>query len=176
MDEITKNFLTYDYPKAKDLAKSFLTLIAAILVVSITFSEKIIGFQTATRSKKVFLVMSWVLFFIAIICCGVALVFHYMAVLEAIDCGLLPCDSPRYSLNYRDFFNIGSTIMGFAGISFGLGLISLIGSALLSMSMSSLRRPSIEGSSTDVLIERLVLDSDSDPKLETAPGERSTPL
>jgi hypothetical protein len=157
------------------LRNHFLTLISAILVVSITFSEKVIGFQSATRSKKVFLVMSWILFFIAIICCGVALVVHYRALLEAIDCGLPPCNSP-YGLNYWDYFNIGTSIMGFAGIFFGLGLMSLIGSALLSMSMSSLHGPSTEGSSTDVLIERLVLDSDSDPKSETAPGERSTPL
>jgi hypothetical protein len=175
MDEITKNFLTYDYPEAKDLAKSFLTLIAAILVFSITFSEKIIGFQTAARSKKVFLVMSWVLFFIAIICCGVAIVINYSAILEAVDCGLSPCDSP-HGWNYWDEFNAGNGIMGIAGVSFGLGLISLIVSALLSISMSPLRRPSTEGSSTDVLIERLVLDSDSDSKSETAPGERSTPL
>jgi hypothetical protein len=37
MDQVTKDFLTYDYAEAKDLAKSFLTLIAAILVFSITF-------------------------------------------------------------------------------------------------------------------------------------------
>jgi hypothetical protein len=172
MDEITKNFLTYDYPEAKDMAKSFLTLIAAILVFLITFSEKIIGFQTAGRNKKIFIVMSWVLFLISIISCGVALVVYYGTILDAVDCGFSSCGP--YGLIYWTTFNIGNNIMGVAGASFGLGLISLIVSALLSMSMSPPGRPSTEGSSTDVLIERLVLDSGSDTKSETAPGERST--
>ena len=44
MDDYIKDFLTYDYAEAKDLAKAFLTLISVILVFSITFSDKVINF------------------------------------------------------------------------------------------------------------------------------------
>ena len=40
-------FLRYDYTETKDLAKAFLTLVSSILVISITFSEKVLGGQSA---------------------------------------------------------------------------------------------------------------------------------
>ena len=48
MDPSIKDFLAYDYMEAKDMAKAFLTLVSAILVGTITFSEKIVNFETAT--------------------------------------------------------------------------------------------------------------------------------
>jgi hypothetical protein len=49
-----KTFLDFVYPEVKDLCKHFLTLVTGILVFSVTFSEKIVIFQTAgkwARSK-----------------------------------------------------------------------------------------------------------------------------
>ena len=56
MDPNVEIFLKYEYAEATNLAKSFLTLIAAILVFSVTFSERVVGFQTAGRSSRVLLV------------------------------------------------------------------------------------------------------------------------
>jgi hypothetical protein len=47
---IAANFLKYDYPFTVDMAKSFLTLISAVLVFSITFSDKIVDFPKADKA------------------------------------------------------------------------------------------------------------------------------
>ena len=49
-----KDLITYDYGEAKDLAKAFLTLVSAILVGTIIFSEKIVNFQYSLHATKTF--------------------------------------------------------------------------------------------------------------------------
>jgi hypothetical protein len=61
--QFRQDFLKYDYAETKDLSKSFLTLVAAILVFSLTFSEKIVDFST-----------SWQI--IASISCHIMVSFH----------------------------------------------------------------------------------------------------
>lgn len=52
--------LKYDYPETKDMCKQFLTLITTVLVISLTFSEKVIQFSAANVYSKWSLVTAWV--------------------------------------------------------------------------------------------------------------------
>ena len=91
MDDRVKDFLTYDYGEAKDLAKSFLTLVSAILVGTITFSEKIINFQTASAGQRRLTIASWSFFVLSMIICGIGLCFLFSSASMAVDCGYNNC-------------------------------------------------------------------------------------
>lgn len=73
--EQQKLFLDRDYAEAKDLAKTFLTLLSAILVVSITFSEKVVDTANASLLALGAMIVCWIMLLIAIVACGVGLVF-----------------------------------------------------------------------------------------------------
>jgi hypothetical protein len=77
-------FLKYDYVETKDLAKAFLTLVSGILVLSITFSEMIVGVSTGGRKARFALAACWVLLICALLSCGLALVLITYAAGEAI--------------------------------------------------------------------------------------------
>lgn len=53
-------FVKSDYGEMKDLAKSFLTLLTAALVASITFSEKIVDLSHAGIWARLLMVPSWI--------------------------------------------------------------------------------------------------------------------
>jgi hypothetical protein len=100
MDEGIKDFLRYDYKEAKDLATSFLTLVSAILVGTVTFSEKIVDFQRAPAFQRSLVIGSWVAFVFAIISSGIAVIFDYNSVLAARRCGGIDhtCDPSKDAL------------------------------------------------------------------------------
>ena len=52
LPEFVDNFLKYDYGETKDLCKSFLTLVSALLVFSVTFSEKIVAFPAPNLLRR----------------------------------------------------------------------------------------------------------------------------
>jgi hypothetical protein len=163
MNNDMKDFLTWDYKEAKDLATSFLTLIAAVLVFTVTFSEKVVGFANASKSKKLFLVASWILFLLAIIFCGTALVAYYNAAIAAAGCGPLPCageSSP--STAYVTAWVVGNNLMFAAGGSFVLGLLSLVVSAFMSVWSQPAQSTSAAGSSSDSLAEHVVLEASTE--------------
>jgi hypothetical protein len=54
-----KSFLEYQYVEIKDLSKEFLAVIAGILALSVTFSEKIIDLPTASLFTKGLLIAIW---------------------------------------------------------------------------------------------------------------------
>jgi hypothetical protein len=72
-----KDFLTYDYAETKDLGKAFLTLISAVLVFSMTFSDKVIDFPRAGRGARLTLFVGWACFALAIIICGIAFCLNH---------------------------------------------------------------------------------------------------
>lgn len=74
MEEAEK-FLKYDYAETKDLLKTFITLISATLVVSVTFSEKVVGYSNAAMQVRYTLFASWALLITALICSGIAMSF-----------------------------------------------------------------------------------------------------
>jgi hypothetical protein len=127
MDDMTKQFLTYDYGETKDLAEHFLTLIVAVLVFSLTFSEKIIQFPKANRHVRIATLTSWSLFLLAIVASGIALVLISQAAAAELY-GAAPFTLKNAEeLEYR---SINALLVG--GVSFVVGLALLIVAALLS--------------------------------------------
>jgi hypothetical protein len=71
--ELADMFIKYDYAETKDLFETFITLISGTLVLSLTFSEKVIGFsQAAIRTKRI-LFSAWTLFIVSLISAGLSL-------------------------------------------------------------------------------------------------------
>jgi hypothetical protein len=124
LPEFVDNFLKYDYGETKDLCKSFLTLVSALLVFSVTFSEKIVGFPRAKPAAKACLVLTWALFLIAIIACGIGLT------LMALAAGAVLYDAtpgyPQQAYTAYDWIIL-------AGCSFVSGLVMLIVTAIISV-------------------------------------------
>jgi hypothetical protein len=73
LEQRAKVFLEKDYAETKDLAKTFLTLLSALLVTSITFSEKIVDIHNSRRTPLVCMVSCWFLLLLAIIFAGAGL-------------------------------------------------------------------------------------------------------
>jgi hypothetical protein len=71
--------MQYDYAETRSLCKDFLTLVSAILVFSIAFSEKIVDFANAPLHTRRWLLSSWQCFIAAIVACGIGLCFITLA-------------------------------------------------------------------------------------------------
>jgi hypothetical protein len=67
------NFLQYDFAETKDLSMHFLTVVIAVLVFSLTFAEKIAGFNGADRVIRAALTAGWCNFLLSIVFCGIAI-------------------------------------------------------------------------------------------------------
>ncbi len=70
LEQKAKLFLEKDYAESKDLAKTFLTLLSAILVGSITFSEKIVDIHNSKRAPLLAMIVCWLLLMLAIVFTG----------------------------------------------------------------------------------------------------------
>src|SRR5436305_14054304 len=124
LSEGSELFLKYNYAETKDLCKHFLTVVTAVLVFSLTFSEKIVDYKNATRFAKILLLTSWALFFVSIIACGIGLVFISLAGGSAVYQGIPP-QPPQALSAYR--FIVA------AGFSFILGLLSLMATGFVAV-------------------------------------------
>ena len=114
-------FLQYDFPQTRDLLKSFLTLVSAVLVLSVTFSEKITKTHDADVNVRRLMFASWVFFFLAIIFGGTGILFIAGAAGCAIY-GYIPIVAcGGWSLAIAAW-SVG--VMG--GVSFSLGLICIM--------------------------------------------------
>jgi hypothetical protein len=82
-EQRAKLFLEKDYAETKDLAKTFLTLLSALLVMSITFSEKIVDIHNSRRAPLACMVICWFLMLLAIIFVGAGLATMAVAAGEA---------------------------------------------------------------------------------------------
>jgi hypothetical protein len=116
LPEMSELFLKYDFPETKDLCKSFLSLVSGILVFSITFSEKIVGFPRAVRRAKICLFLTWGLLLGAIICCGVGLAMYSFAAGQALYGG---------TNEYPELAQEAVPFGVLAGALFVLGMLSL---------------------------------------------------
>jgi hypothetical protein len=117
-------FIEKDYTEMKDLAKAFLTLVTAVFVASITFSEKIVNFSTAGWWSKGMMITSWVLLLLAIASCGLAVSIAAMGAIGAAH-------DPSYEFvqfGYRSaYFFISS------GLLFGSALVALLVAGIISL-------------------------------------------
>jgi hypothetical protein len=121
--ELDLNFTTNMYPQLLDLGKFFLTVLIGIFVASITFSEKIINFNSTSWWAKSLLILCWILLLISIVSDGVGLVFltNWYAV-ELI----------KHAQFHVKLFTQSFICFGLAGISFGLALTSMLSAGLIS--------------------------------------------
>ncbi len=114
------DFIKYDFTITEDLCKQFITVVTGVLVFSLTFSEKIIGFSTAKKSFRILLGISWASMLFAIIACGLGLTYICIAGGQAVYGG------GGYPIAAWTSYKWITA----AGISFIVGLISLIIAAL----------------------------------------------
>jgi hypothetical protein len=122
MNPTNDTFLKFDYAEVKDLATRFLTLISGILVLSITFSDRV----AKNASAKRYLVTSWACFISAIIASGLALACMFYS-------GLQASHPEKTYQSWGDFQSWGEVAYGaleFGGIVFVAGLILLMMSAI----------------------------------------------
>jgi hypothetical protein len=117
-------FIKFDYAECKDLAKSFLTLMSAILVASITFSEKVVDVHAAGRSPLLAMISCWVLLLSALLACGAGLAMISFA---AGNAAYLP------HLDYRVLEGAAALLFVLAGLLFAASLIALFVSGVLSI-------------------------------------------
>lgn len=117
-------FLSRDYAEAKDLSKSFLTLLTAILVASITFSEKIVDLGHSSWWARGSMVGCWILLLIAIAACGSGLTLMTFAAGMA---------SYQPDLDYFSYETQAMKLYIVAGLAFGTGLASLLLAGLISL-------------------------------------------
>ena len=120
MDLQADKFLKFDYQQVKDLCVSFLTLISAILVFSITFAEKILKFPQSSAPAKGCLLISWLFFIVAILLSGTALACMFYAGLQA-----------NYDQPYQAWGDFAERVLQLGGVFFVGGLIELMLSAFV---------------------------------------------
>jgi hypothetical protein len=117
-------FLSVDYAEAKDASKAFLTLLTAILVASITFSEKIVDVAKSTWTSRIIMIVSWVLLLLAIGSCGAALALMMMSAGYAT---YFP------QVNYRLLEGDAVNLYKLSGLAFGSALAALLVAGVTSM-------------------------------------------
>jgi hypothetical protein len=78
------------YDEGKDLSKAFLTLVVAVFVASITFSEKIIDFKTAGNWTKVAMIACWGSLLLSIVSCGTGIVYLASVLEQILFYGIAP--------------------------------------------------------------------------------------
>jgi hypothetical protein len=79
LEERAKKFFDRDYAETRDISKAFLTLLTAVFVASIAFSEKIVNVSTTGWWPRALMICCWVLLLVAIATCGAALALMMQA-------------------------------------------------------------------------------------------------
>jgi len=124
VDANAKLFIEKDYAETKDLTKAFLTLLTALLVASITFSEKIVDLSRAGWWSRGLMISCWVLLLIAIATCGAALAFMTTTAGWA---AYYPHS------DYREFEGKAVWLLIVAGLCFGSSLVALLIAGIISL-------------------------------------------
>ena len=122
LNDDAANFLRYAFTETKDLAEHFLTVVTAVLVFSLTFSEKIAGFSEASTWVRVSITVSWSSMLLAIISCGIAICY------VALSGGAASASASPES--YWSIMNTGIFWLGSGGVLFVVGLLALLASVV----------------------------------------------
>lgn len=123
-------FIDHGYPEIKALGVQFLTLLSAILVFSITFSEKIINYNLSGFLVKMLLITAWCLFIAAIVFDGIGLSYNAYSLPVALT------EVNQVSKNLPAFYEPAFTaikIILFAGVCFVFGMVFIMAAAVISM-------------------------------------------
>jgi len=119
MDDTITKFMQYDYKEVKDLSTQFITLITAVLIFSLTFSEKVVEFKNAQQPIRNLLLISWSLFLASIVGCGLCLVLNTYAASEMLY------NEGQQSNAFMASHYSALSLLG-AGCMFVIGLVLLI--------------------------------------------------
>ena len=111
------------YTEGKDLGKSLLTLLSAVFVASITFSEKIVDLKSASKWPRIAMIVCWLLLLLSIGTCGAAFVYISWVQFRVVRFGELAFHQMNHAL----------VLFGVAGFCFGLGLLTMLLAALPSI-------------------------------------------
>jgi hypothetical protein len=114
-------FLEFKYPEMKDLLKHFLTLISASLVFSVTFSEKIVDFATASIVPKVIVIAAWGTLILALGVCGIGIFTLYLTATSALESVMHNSGS-----SYERLQKTSYVLQDLSGLLFGVGLSLLV--------------------------------------------------
>jgi hypothetical protein len=115
-----KSYIDSDYGEVKDLAKAFLTLLTATFLASITFSEKIVRFETAPRISSLSMFVCWGLLLLSIFSCGIGLSINLSSLFDL----KYDWESPAHN-------EFAALVLFFgSGIFFALGLAAMVIAAL----------------------------------------------
>jgi len=119
-----EKFLKGDFAESKDLGKAFLTLLTAVFVGSITFSEKIVNVQNAGTGSRAAMMTAWASFLLAIVTCGCGLAFI------ALAAGIATY-YPNF--DYWPHEQRSIIMFGVSGLAFGAGLVALLVAGTLTL-------------------------------------------
>jgi hypothetical protein len=104
------------YDEGKDLSKAFLTLLVAVFVASITFSEKIIDLKSAGTWERTAMIMCWLSLLLAIAACGTGLVYLASVLAFSLYNSLLAWHQMERAV----------ILIGCSGLLFGVGLVMML--------------------------------------------------
>lgn len=121
--QFNEKFVANEYTEIKDLGKSFLSLLVAVFVASITFSEKIVVYNTSSWWAKALLIACWILLLLSVVLAGAGMVFLASCYNQALH---MPCPE-NVELYATSFFSFV-----IAGLLFGLGLTSMLCAGIVS--------------------------------------------
>ena len=126
-------FIKYGYPEIKSLAIQFLTLLTAILIFSLTFSEKIVNYNQASNSVRAILIGGWTLLILAIVADGIGLAYNAIALPTALaDLNDFEINHSKSSAFYEPaFVSLKSILM--SGAFFIGGLVCIVSSGVASL-------------------------------------------
>ena len=119
----TIDFNSKVFPHLLDLGKFFLTILVGVFVASLTFSEKIVNFQSTSVWAKSLLILCWLFLLLSIVCDGVGIVFLTTWYAN---------ESVEHNQQNMSVFQSAFYCFGFAGINFGLALTSMLTSGVIS--------------------------------------------
>jgi hypothetical protein len=129
-NNFNEKFISTEYAEIKDLGKSFLSILIAVFVASITFSEKIVNFNSASSWAKSILVLCWIFLLLGIVLAGTGMVYIASCFNQAIH---MPCPENI------ELYSVAFVCFVLAGLCFGLGLTSMLCAGIISMINQSKR-------------------------------------
>jgi len=113
-------FAEFHYAEVKDLAKHFLTLIAGTLVLTVSFSDKILPFDTASRLQKYLLAGCWLGLLMSFVMAGFGLFTNYLAAEQARG-GIIY----NYQTDFRTLARRSYALLDLAAVIFTASLVLL---------------------------------------------------
>jgi ABC-type Fe3+ transport system permease subunit len=115
-----KDWFTYEFTELKGICQQFLTVVVGVLVFSLTFSQKIVRYDSAHWSQRLFLKAGWCCFLVSIIGGGASIVLVMLAgaFVRYPDSG-----------DYQEAQAYSFAVLALSGFVFLLGLICLLVSA-----------------------------------------------